>query len=128
MCKNTVEAKRVSIIWSVATKNLNKDDDKHVKVDFVAQYAGNIILLPEGVSYNMILPAQEGLLHKFAFNLINKKKTKIIIDQIRGRYHAYAKIVSEPEKEKTIISEINYQFTSSKTLDFSQEPVIIITD
>lgn len=75
------------------TKNAFKDD-KTVKVDFLAQYRGDVVLLAEGVSYNKVTKVSEnGYLGKYTYNLINKKDTKVIVNQIRGRFIAYAKIV-----------------------------------
>lgn len=50
-CKNSQTNKKLSIIWSVSTKLLNRED-KSVKVDVLAQYRGDLIVLSEGVSYN----------------------------------------------------------------------------
>jgi hypothetical protein len=36
----------------VASKN-NTEEQKQIKVDFLAQYAGDIIVLPEGISYKV---------------------------------------------------------------------------
>lgn len=98
LCSNSVEIRQISIIWSVTSKNDTKEE-KQINVDFVAQYTGDLILLPEGISYNVQERSKEGVLKKFAFNVINKKDTKIIINQIRGKFRAYAKVISESQND-----------------------------
>ena len=56
----------------VNTNNIGSLDHE-VKVDFVLQKLGGIVMLPEGLSYSMIGKAKEGLLKVFGFSLINKK-------------------------------------------------------
>ena len=51
-------------------------------------------MLTEGVSYSKATKVTEGgYLGKYAYNLINKRDTKVILNQIRGRFVAYAKVV-----------------------------------
>jgi hypothetical protein len=92
-----LEGKRLSIIWAVATKGINKYDNE-VRVDCLAQYSGEVIMLTEGVSYNKIMIAREGILSKFAFKLLNVKKTKIILNQIRGIFKIFAKLVKHSQR------------------------------
>jgi hypothetical protein len=120
LCANSEESKKLSIVWSVATNNVGKEE-KSVKVDLLAQYKGGVVVLAEGVSYSRIATVQEGqYLARFAFNLVNKKDTKIILSQIRGRFKVFAKLASQSFKETDSISNINYHFASSQTLDYSQ--------
>lgn len=55
-------------------------------------------MLTEGVSYNKIIVAKEGTLSKFAFKLLNIKKTKIILNQIRGIFKIFAKLVKHSQR------------------------------
>jgi hypothetical protein len=113
LCANSEESKKLSIVWSVATNNVGKEE-KSVKVDLLAQYKGGVVVLAEGVSYSRIATVQEGqYLARFAFNLV-------ILSQIRGRFKVFAKLASQSFKETDSISNINYHFASSQTLDYSQ--------
>ena len=79
-------------MWSVATQNVDKRDSS-VRVDLLAQYRGDFIVLTEGVSYNKIASVEDGLVGRFAYNLINQFDTKIILTQVRGNFKVFAKLV-----------------------------------
>ena len=126
-CKNSQTSRKLAVVWSVSTQLLNREE-KSVKVDVLAQYRGDLIVLSEGVSYSKLARVTEGSVAKFAYNLINKKDTKVIVNQLRGRFKVYAKLVSEAAKEQESISNINYHQVSSQTLDYSQQPVILVKE
>ena len=70
-CENNLEAKKVDIQWRVNTDNAGQTD-RSVKVDFVVQKRGGVIMLPEGLSYSVISKSREGPVRIFGYNLINK--------------------------------------------------------
>jgi hypothetical protein len=111
----------------VSTKNVEKEESS-VRVDLLAQYRGAVVVLTEGVSYNEITTVEEGLIGKFAFNILNKRDTKVILSQIRGTFKVYAKVVDQNYRDSDPISNINYQWASSQTVDYSQEPTILISE
>lgn len=88
------------------------------------------MVLSEGVSHNRIVKIQDkdSPVGKFAYNLINKKDTKIVVNQIRGRFKVYAKLVQQAYRNTDGISNINYHFLSSQTVDYSQAPTILIRE
>ena len=59
-------------LWLVKTDNAGKIDTA-VKVDFVVQERGGLVMLPEGLSYSVIGKSREGALKIFGYNLINKE-------------------------------------------------------
>lgn len=81
------------ILWNVNTTSAYKTETS-VKADFVVQYEGGVILLPEGVSYNVVDIAKSGFYKKFSYNVINKQDLRIILNPIRGMFNIYAKIIS----------------------------------
>lgn len=50
------------------------------------------------------------------------------MNQLRGRFKVYAKLVNEASKEQESISNINYHQVSTQTLDYSQQPIILIKE
>lgn len=96
-CKNSIESKTVSILWEVMTDNAGVSD-LEVKVDFVVQKLGGLVMLPEGLSYKVSELSQEGILKKFGFSLINTRDTTIYIRQNIGKFKAFAKIVKDQDR------------------------------
>lgn len=96
-CQNTIESKQVAILWDVNTVNAgNVVSD--VKVDFVVQKLGGMVMLPEGVSYSIIELSRNGPLRTFGYSIINKRDTKIFIRQTIGKFKAYARIINEADR------------------------------
>ncbi len=65
---------------------------------------------------------------KFAFNIVNKRMTRIVLSQIRGNFQMFAKITEQGRRETDPISNLNYRYTSSQAVGYSQEPTIIIPE
>lgn len=124
-CKNSIETKSVSIIWDVKTDNAGVTD-LEVKVDFVVQKLGGIVMLPEGLSYKVTELSQDGMLKKFGYSIINKRNTTIYIRQNIGKFKAFAKIVKDHDRETAVVSEIDYHFASTVSMDYHQDPIITI--
>lgn len=80
------------IMWTVH-QSLNDQEETALKVDIVAQFEGNFIMLPEGVSYSLRTNSKDTVLKTFAFNLFNRKDTRIILNPVKGKFVVYAKIV-----------------------------------
>jgi len=68
--------------------------DYSVKVDFVVQKTGGIVILPEGLSYSVLMKAREGILKTFGYSLINKIDARVYIHQNIGKFKAFAKVIS----------------------------------
>lgn len=83
-------------------------------------------MLPEGVSYNRVVTVQDNMVGKFAFNLVNKRNTRIVLNQLRGTFIMYAKITEQGRRETDPISNLNHRYSSSQAVAYSQEPTIII--
>ena len=83
-------------------------------------------MLPEGLSYSMIGKATEGTLKVFGFNYINHMDTRVYIRQIIGTFKGYAKIVNDEDRDMYAVSQTDYHFLSYNTVDYSQDPVIVI--
>ena len=96
-CSNTIEAKQVSILWHVETDNPGKPDYS-VKVDFVLQELGGLVMLPEGVSYSMMGKSRVGIIKTFGFSLVNKIETKVFVRQLKGNFKSFAKIVKDEDR------------------------------
>lgn len=126
LCFDRKENRKLSIVWSVATQNVEKRDSS-VRVDLLAQYRGDFVVLTEGVSYSKIAKVEDGLVGKFAYNLINKFDTKIILTQVRGTFRMFAKLVRRQFKNYDPITNINYRWVSTQTVDYSQAPTILIS-
>ena len=95
-CNNDIETKQIAIIWLVNTNNAGKRDIS-VKVDFVVQKIGGIVMLPEGLAYSVRARATDQIIKTFGFSFINKANTRIYLHQIMGRFKAYAKIVRDED-------------------------------
>jgi len=93
-CQYSSSSKKVTILWSVNTSNAGVPDYK-VKVDFVVQKTGGLVMLPEGLSYLMSGRAREGVLRIFGYSFINKLDTKVYVRQNIGKFKAYAKVVRD---------------------------------
>ena len=76
----------------------------NVKVDFVVQKTGGMVILPEGLGYSVLTKARDGALRTFGFSLINKIDTRIYIHQVIGRFKAFARIIREDDRENENIS------------------------
>ena len=63
---------------------------------------------------------------KFAFELINKVDTRVIINSIVGIYSAYAKIVNLSDRDKEAVTNMDFKFESRYDVDYKQEPIILI--
>jgi len=98
-CQNSFEAQEVKIQWQVNTKNVAKEADYEVKVDFVLQKLGGIVMLPEGLSYSMVGKAKEGVLKTFGFRLINIEETRVYIRQLIGSFRGYAKVIRKDDRD-----------------------------
>jgi hypothetical protein len=70
--------------------------------------------------------ARDGALRVFGYSFINKADTRVYVRQNIGKFKAYAKVVKDEAREKETVSDINYHFMSYTTVDYSQDPVILI--
>ena len=102
-CNNNIETKKLDIQWRVNTDNAGVSD-LSVKVDFVVQGRGGVLMLPEGLSYSVVGQSKAGPLKVFGYNLINKEETRIYVHQIIGKFKAYAKIVREEDRDAATVS------------------------
>jgi hypothetical protein len=89
-CSSSIEGWRVGIYWNQKTTDQRQG---RVKVDMIVQYESDSILLAEGVAYHSKVESKGGILKKYAFELINKVDTRVIISSIAGIFSTYAKIV-----------------------------------
>lgn len=87
----------MAILWDVTTNNAGSNDYT-VKVDFVVQKLGGLIMLPEGLSYKVIELSKDGILKKFGFSIINPRDTTIYIRQNIGKFKAFAKIIKDQDR------------------------------
>lgn len=70
-----------------------------MKVDYVLQKTGGVIILPEGLSYSVLTKARDGVIKTFGYSLINLLDTRVYIHPTIGRFKAYAKLIREDEKD-----------------------------
>ena len=76
----------------------------NVKVDYVLQKTGGLIVLPESLSYSVLTKARDGVIKTFGFSLINILDTRIYIHPTIGRFKAFAKLIREEDREIEKIS------------------------
>ena len=72
--------------------------DYSVKVDFVLQKIGGVVVLPEGLSYSVVTMAKDGVLKTFGYSLINKIDARVYVHQNIGKFKAFAKVISEDDR------------------------------
>ncbi len=122
-CSSSIEGWKVGVYWNQKTTDQKQD---RVKVDMIVQYESNSILLAEGVAYHSKVEPKGGILKKYAFELINKVDTRVIISSIAGIFSAYAKIVHIGDRDREEVSNTNFNFESRYDVDYKQEPIILI--
>lgn len=124
-CNRKLESKQIDIYWYVNTDNVGIEDYS-VKVDFVVQKEGGIVILPEGLSYSVLTKASEGVLKTFGYSLINKVDARVFIHQNIGNFKAYAKVINEDDRDSEQVSYIDFHASSKTTSNYEQEPVVVI--
>lgn len=84
-------------------------------------------MLPEGVSYSVLEPARVNFIKYFRYYLINQFALKLILRQTRGFLYGYAKLISIEEEFNTVISNVNFAYSTQIGVDYNLEPTILIS-
>lgn len=109
-------------------KTTEEEKGCNAEVVFILQSVSGSILLPEGIAYRTQNGLKDGNSLLFEYELINKMNISITV-MTEAKIEIYAKVVDEKDKDSTIPSKQNHDFSSKSGQIFTYfKPFLIITN
>ena len=84
--------------WTLQIEFSTEEPDRDIKVEFLVQERGNMLLLPDGLAFRTSSVTGEVALGFFAYDFLNIVDTRVILRSYSGRVTVYAKVIDRGEK------------------------------